>query len=166
MKLLMATIGVAMLLTSPLSAQNRQQRQQQMRQMRQQVTQRFLRSYVQTSGLDESQRVRFRGKMEESFEWGASNAERRGELWEALEGQMRPGIAADVDSVNGLISDLTQSIVDEARYRQTQVADLAEFLSPIQTAQFMIHMERFQRQVESVRGRRGRMQGGPPGGGL
>lgn len=163
MKLLMATIGVAMLLTSPLTAQDRPQRQQQ---MRQQVTLRFLSSYVRIAGLDEDQRERFRGKVEESFEWGALNAGRRAQLWEALEGQMRPGIAADVDSVNGLIEALTQSMVDEARYRQTQVADLAEFLSPIQTAQFMIHMERFHRQIESVRGRRGRMQGGPPGGGL
>ncbi len=153
-------LGATLLLSTPVAAQNRQRQQQmQGQQLREQVAQRFLNMFVETAGLDQAQKERFAEEMNSSFQWGAQHSAQQRQRWQALEAQMRPGVAADVDSINALMSALTRAKIEEGEHDAAQLASLSEFLSPVQVAQFMIHTERFQRQVESIRGRRGRMQG-------
>jgi hypothetical protein len=165
MRIFTLMIAASLAMSAPVEAQRPQRQQQMQQELRQQITQRFLGMYAQTAGLNEAQQERFSEQVQASFEWGAEHSARQREAWQALEAQMRPGVGADIDSLNALVGALSQARVDEALHHQTEVAKLAEFLSPVQVAQFMIHMERFQRQVESVRGRRGagRARGAPGG---
>jgi hypothetical protein len=74
------------------------------------------------------------------------------DLWVALEGQMRPGVAADADSVDALIDGILA--VQERRTAQARAEqeEYADFLSPVQRAQLTLSWRRFQMQIDRVRG--------------
>ena len=77
----------------------------------------------------------------------------------ALQGQMRPGVAADADSLEVLMEALIavqQERVDQAR---ADMERYSEFLDPVQQAQLMLSLRRLQFQIEGARMR----QRGPPG---
>ncbi len=74
---------------------------------------------------------------------------------------MRPGVAADPDSLNTLMDALIQVQADRVEQARTEQAEYAEFLTPVQRAQLTLSWRRLQGQIEQVRQRmRGRR---PPG---
>ena len=78
---------------------------------------------------------------------------RERQLWMALQAQMRPGVAADEDSLRTMMAaliEIQQEHVDEAR---EEMATAAEFLTPVQQAQLMLAVRRLQSQIEGARGR-------------
>lgn len=85
------------------------------------------------------------------------------QLKQALAGQMRPGIAADQDSVARLTERLTRTRGDLARSYQDEVQALG-FLTPVQRARYLQLRERLLERVREVRARRGAAAG--EGGGL
>ncbi len=131
--------------------------------LRQQVTQRFLDAYRVQAGLSPEQQEKFSETFRRWLRRREELQRRQRELWQALEGQMRPGMAADPDSVTKLmdaILDNSAALVEQARSEQREYA---AFLTPVQRAQLFILWERFQRQIEQVRRRMGPMRE-PPGG--
>lgn len=133
--------------------------------LRQQVMQRFLDSYRVQAGLTPEQQEKFAQTFRRSLQRREELQRRQRELWQALEGEMRPGVAADPDSVTKLmdaILDNSAALVEQARSEQREYA---AFLTPIQRAQLFILWERFQRQIEQVRRRMGTMRepAGEPG---
>lgn len=155
------------LVALPVGAQNpaaprRQQQQQEA--LLGQVVERFMQNISVQAGLSDDQMARFRAVTREGFRRRSDMAIRERNRWRALEAQMRPGIAADADSVAALLSGL-QGIQEErlaAAQREQEV--LAEFLNPVQRGQVAIAWRRLEMQIERVRGLRG--QGGPPWGGM
>ena len=82
-------------------------------------------------------------------------------MWRALEGQMRPGLAANPDSVTKLLDAVMAqraALVEQARSEQREYA---QFLTPVQRGQLVLMVERFQQQVEGIVRRRMEMQGRP-----
>ena len=145
--LILMTCGVVSL-AAPLAGQNPQLR----RQLQQQVVERFMENVRVQAGLSEEQMERVREVARQSFEDRQALAERERRTWRALEGQMRPGVAADADSLEALLDRLL-GIQDErvAQARQEQ-ATYAEFLTPVQRAQLTIAWHRLHLQIERIRG--------------
>lgn len=83
-------------------------------------------------------------------------------LKQALAGQMRPGVAADQDSVARLTERLSRTHGDLARSYEDEVQALT-FLTPVQRARYFQLRERLLERVREVRARRGAMA--PDGGG-
>jgi hypothetical protein len=134
---------------APLTAQNPQMRRQQ---LQQQVMQRFLTNFKTQAGLSDAQFERFQGVIRQSFEGRAELMREERQLWVALEGQMRPGVAADADSVDALIDGILSIQEELTRQARAQQEEYASFLNPVQRAQLTLAWRRFQMQIERVRG--------------
>lgn len=101
----------------------------------------------------------------------SGSAERRRELEAAerrfraaLAGQLRPGIAADADSVNRLLDGLAQNRVDYARVMQDEMKELATVLTPVQRGQLFLMRDRLLQRAQEMR-EQARLRGNrlPPG---
>jgi Spy/CpxP family protein refolding chaperone len=132
--------------------------------LRRQVMERFLESFRAQAGLTPDQDRRFREVTQRSFERRRELEQRERAFWRALEGQMRPGVAADADSVTRLLDGLLALGQEKLDQTKTDQREYAAFLTPIQRAQLTLMWERFQRQVEQVRQRQMQMRPGrvPP----
>ena len=134
-------------------------RQRQM--LQQQVMQRYMQNYKQQAGLNDQQFEDFTQLTERAFNERRELQQRERVLWQALEGQMKPGVAADGDSLVSLIDgifDVQQELVETERRNQK---DLAEFLTPVQRAQLMLSQRRLQNSIQNVmRNRQQNMEGG------
>ena len=131
-----------------------------------QVTERFMTNYRQLAGLTPEQDQKFRAVAQRSFEQRRARQQREQALWRGLERQMRPGVAANADSVTRLLDGIVAvraSAADQARADQKE---FATFLSPVQRAQLFLQYERLQRNIEDVFQRRmqrgGEREGSPP----
>lgn len=128
------------------------------------IMQRFVENVASHAAMDTAQAQRFRDDVRESFQRRREQERRERQLWRALERQMRPGVAANVDSVTGLLDDLMALRIEAARHAQAEYQEYGAYLSPVQRAQVMLAWERFQRQIEGLIRRR--MEGPRPGGAL
>ncbi len=152
-------ISAVLVVTAPLVAQDPQVRRER---LRQQVVLRFVRNFRAQAGLTDEQFQRFQEVLRGSFEAHAQLQRRERTLWMALEGEMRPGVAADRDSVVALLDALTELAVERAERLVTDQQTLAEFLNPVQRAQFTLFWRRLQQQIERLR--RDELPGRQPGG--
>ncbi len=132
--------------------------------LRRQVMERFVQNFIRQAGLDDEQRLEFQETMQRQFRDRAQQEQRRRQLIRALDEQMRPGVAASPDSVSALLESLVVLGEDVAAAVRTQQEEYAAFLSPIQRGVFVIHYERFRRQIENVQRRQMPRRGNrPPG---
>ncbi len=122
--------------------------------LREQVMERFLQTYRNQAGLTPEQDRRFRDGFRRSMDQRREIQQREQDLWRALDGQMRPGVAANPDSLNKLLDGIIAqraALVDQTR---SELKEYAQFLTPVQRAQLALMWERFQRQVEQIIRRR------------
>lgn len=129
--------------------------------LQQRVMERFLTIYRTQAGLTPEQDRRFTEVFRRSIEQRRALRQREQQLWRALEGQLRPGVAANPDSLTRLLDVLSAqraAMLDQDRAEQREYA---EFLSPVQRAQLTLMMERLQQQVEGILRRRMELQGRP-----
>ncbi len=147
---------LAALVAQPLTAQDPPERRQQ---LQQEVMRRFTENYRTQVGLDDEQFARFEETARQSMERRMEALQRERQLWMALQGQMRPGVAADADSLRTMMAaliDIQQERVDRAR---EEMATYGEFLTPVQQAQLMLSLRRLQFQIEGARMRQRRQPG-------
>ncbi|HXV85340.1 MAG TPA: hypothetical protein VD793_01510 [Gemmatimonadales bacterium] len=140
-----------MLLAAPLGAQDEPPR---LEMLQRQVMERFVESFRQQAGLTAEQDERFRAVVGRSFQERRRLEQEERQLWRGLAAQMRPGVAANADSVARLLDGVLanqQARVEQARAEQR---DYAAFLTPIQRAQLTLMWQQLQRQVEQVMQRR------------
>jgi len=152
----MRTLCLALIATAvffgSVAAQDPEGRQR--RQLQQQVIERLMQNARVQAGLAEDQFERYREIARRSI--ASRNEIQRQErvLWLALEGQMRPGVAADADSVSALIDSLVA--IPEQRIENARVdqEEYAEFLTPIQRAQLLLTHRRFEANIQQIMERR------------
>jgi len=124
-------------------------------QLRQQIEERFAARAQEELGLDDAQFHRLRSTSAQfaAQRRGVEQQERR--LRQAMALQLRPGVAANQDSVARLIDAL---IDVRGAYIQTyrdEMKALAGFLDPVQRAQYLMLRERLMALAQEVRaGRR------------
>lgn len=139
--------------------------------LRQTVVERFVRNFSQQAGLSEEQRAEFRQTLQQQFRNRQQLGQRRMQLLRAMEEQMRPGVAADQDSVSGLLESLVQLEEETAASRRSEQEAYGAFLTPVQRALLVISYERLQRQIQNIQRRQGQPgrnngrggRGNPPG---
>ncbi|HEX9729870.1 MAG TPA: hypothetical protein VGA37_15345 [Gemmatimonadales bacterium] len=127
--------------------------------LREEVVNRFLQNYRAQSGLSDEQFAQFQEMTRRV--WMArrdfDRQERR--VMIGLEEQMRPGIAADPDQVSALLDELMHLHVRRAAQAQSDQAEYAEFLNPVQRGQLVLAFMRLDRQIEQIMRERGRSRG-------
>ena len=133
--------------------------------LRQQVLERFTQNFIREAGLTEDQRAEFRQTLERHFRERGRLAQRRRGLLRAIEEQLRPGVAADADSVTRVVESVVALGEEMAAAVRAEQEEYAGFLDPVQRALLLIHYERFQRQIEGVQRRGMQRRGNRPGGG-
>ena len=147
-----AILGVVLVfLTGPLAAQ--EQGPPARDALRRQVLERFMQNFIQQAGLDDEQRVEFQQTTQRQFGERVQQQRRRRQLVRALDEQMRPGVAANPDSVIALLESFVLVGEEIAATVRTHQEEYAAFLTPVQRGLFLIHYERFQRQIEGVQRR-------------
>ncbi len=129
--------------------------------IRQQIETRFGAQIQQVLGLTDQQAVQLRTTLNTYAPRRRALEREERAIKQGLQGQLRPGIAADADSVAKLIDRLlalkvtyVQSFVDEDR-------EMSRYLTSVQRAQFQVMRERLMARIEEIR--RQRQQAGPRG---
>ncbi len=157
-----ATAALLVALPRPSLAQQPAGRADSLRQL---IQERFARTVQEQLGLSDEQGRRLR---ETAFTWFARRRNlglEEHDLKQALAGQLRPGVAADQDSVSQLLSRLLDLKVRQVETYRDEMKDLS-FLTPVQRAQFFAMRERLMERVQDVQGRmqqRQELRGARPG---
>ena len=155
----MRRVMVAMMLAAALGGraiaqepvETNAQRAEQLRQL---IEDRFAARAREELGLNDEQFQRLRSTSAQfaAERRGVEQQERR--LRQAMAFQLRPGIAADQDSV----AKLTSALIDvKGAYVQTyrdEMKALAAFLNPVQRAQYFVLRERLLNLAQQVRTQR------------
>jgi len=152
------------LVAGPALAQDDGDETPQAAQMRQQIETRFGQQLQATMGLSDEQAVKLRATFEKyGPERRAMEREQR-DIKRALQGQLRPGVAADADSVARLVDRLLANKVKYAESFVGEDKEMAKYLTPVQRAQFQVMRERLMARIEQVRQQRQqqRLQAGQP----
>jgi hypothetical protein len=159
------TVGLSLLMASPLLAQQGPPPGggpggPGAEALRQQVMMRFLQAYRSQAGLTPDQDRRFMEVFRRSVDQRRALQERQQQLWQALEGQMRPGVAANADSVTKLLDAIVAQQAAMVEQTRSEQKDYAQFLTPVQRGQLVLMTERLQQQVQDVVRRRMEMRPG------
>lgn len=131
--------------------------------LRRQIEQRFS-TYVRSElGLSDEQMTQLHATNQKYFAQRRALALRQRDLRRALQQQMRPGMAADPDSVGRLNESLRENRARLFELEQSQEREMSGYLTPVQVARYRMLRERFMERVNQLR-RRG--VGGPGGPGM
>jgi hypothetical protein len=124
--------------------------------LREMVEQRFAERLREDLGLSDDQTTKVRVTL------GGLAAKRRGmeqderRLRQALTFQLRPGVAANPDSVAKLVDALTNHRVAYAQTFKDEMRELAVILNPVQRGQYLLMRDRLMQRVQDVQ--QGRQQ--------
>jgi Spy/CpxP family protein refolding chaperone len=147
-------IGVVglLVLAAPVAAQTPGDRpSDRAGELRQQVMHRFMTQVRTNTGMDDEQFARFEQLTRDSFDARQQQRQREREIWQALEREMRPGVAADSSVVADLLDELIalgEAKVEQARREQ---AEYAAFLTPVQRAQVVMAWHWLETNIERIR---------------
>ena len=125
--------------------------------LRHRIEERFGARAQKELGLTNEQTAKLRAT---SQQFGARRGElrNRGErLREALAAQLRPGIAANQDSVAKLTDAMIELRMAEAQTSRDEVKEQSKYLDPVQRARLYVMRERFAHRLREVHGHRGDM---------
>jgi len=134
-------------------------------QLRLQLEQRFAERVRTQLGLTPDQEAKVRAIM------GSYAGRRRDleqgerEMHQALAGQLRPGVAADADSVTVLVDRIAASRVRYATLMQEELGELSGVLTPVQRGQLFLMRDQLLMRAQELRQQRiraGRPGAGPP----
>ncbi len=84
-------------------------------------------------------------------------------LRRAIDEQMRPGVAANQDSLSRLQDALVQNHLARAQLEQQHERDLSQFLTPVQRARLTQMRQTLQQRIQTIREGRWRAPPGRPG---
>jgi hypothetical protein len=152
----MRTLTTALLAIVVLmgSAEAQEQTAAQRRVLQRQVIERLLQNVRVQAGLNDEQFDRYQEIARRSLTERSEIQRQERLLWRALEDQMRPGVAADADSVSVLIDMLTAIPERRVELVRTEQLQYAEFLTPVQRAQLLLIHRRFENNIQQIVQRR------------
>jgi len=139
------------------------QRQQQMQNpdraalLRAQIEERFGQRVQAELGLTDQQMERLRTAMRSNEDRKRDTNEREADLLRAVMDQLRPGVAANQDSLGRLIDAVAAVRVQRAQSDQQELRELGQFLNPVQRARLLMMRRQLLQRIQEIRG-------GAPGG--
>ncbi|MEO8449658.1 MAG: Spy/CpxP family protein refolding chaperone [Gemmatimonadota bacterium] len=83
-------------------------------------------------------------------------------LRQSLVATMRPGVAANPDSVTRLVDAMTSARIGYAQTFRDELKDLSAVLSPVQRGQYVLLRDRFLQRIQEVRAERQEAAGRRP----
>jgi hypothetical protein len=119
--------------------------------LRRQIEERFAAQLRAQLGLDDAQYSRLRALMAVHAQRRAVLEAEEQALRAALQGQLRPGIAADPDSVTKLVDRLSAVRVSYAQTIQDEMRELQSVLTPVQRGQLFLLRDRLLQEVAEQR---------------
>lgn len=129
--------------------------------LRRELEQRFAAQMREQLQLTGDQETRVRAIMSGYAERRRTLESEERALRQALNGQLRPGIAATPDSVTKLVDAISASRVDYAKLIQDEMRELGTVLDPVQRGQLFLMRDRVLQRVRELRDA-SRMRGQPP----
>ena len=153
--LLLVSVTVAAF-AAPIAAQQRVGQGRQRVQMLQAIERRFLARVVEDLGLTGDQASRLRQTVREFSQQRRDLEQTERELKQALARQLRPGVAADQDSVARLTDALLQLKVDYVGTFRDEHREVGSYLNPVQQAQLLVVRERLMQRIRAIRQQRDR----------
>ena len=142
----------------PLTGQEGQDRPSRQQLMRQ-IEQRFMARATQELGLDAEQAERLRSTVTHFAVERRRLEQREREVKRGLQGQLRPGVAADQDSLVVLLDALTETRGAYVQSFKAELTEMATFLDPVQRAQYVMLRERLLEQIRRAQAARQRQEG-------
>jgi Spy/CpxP family protein refolding chaperone len=130
--------------------------------MRRQLEQRFLERMRTDLQLTAEQDAKVRSILGNFATRRRTLEDEERRLRQALSGQLRPGIAANADSVSMTVDALTANRVSYAQLIQGEMKELGGVLTPIQRGQLFLMREQLLMRAQELR-QQARMRGGPGG---
>jgi hypothetical protein len=121
--------------------------------LREQIEERFDQRVQEQLGLSDEQTTKLRATSKEYGERRRVLETRERDLRVALTGQLRPGVAANQDSVARLTKGLLDVRVDYAKTWRDEMNDLS-YLTPVQRAQLYVMRDRLLQRVQEIRDER------------
>jgi uncharacterized protein YdiU (UPF0061 family) len=123
--------------------------------LRHRIEERFASRVQERLGLTNEQTAKLRAT---SQTFGTRRRElhtRERQLREALSGQLKPGVAANQDSVAKLTDAMIELKLASAQNSRDEMKELTKFLNPVQRARLYVMRERFSDRVKEAHGHRG-----------
>jgi hypothetical protein len=154
MRSLVAVLTLAAAGLGPVSAQDPDTTRPHAQELRQRIEERFAQRVQEQLGLNDEQTAKLRATSREYGERRRVLETRERDLRVALTAQLRPGVAADQDSVARLTKALVDLRVDYAKTWRDEMNDLS-YLTPVQRAQLYVMRDRLLQRVQEIRDERG-----------
>jgi hypothetical protein len=154
-----AGLVLQVMLIAPLAAQDSTAPGPRAPTLRHRIEERFAVRIQEQLGLSNEQMAKLRAT---TVKFGGRRRElERSQLAirRALDVQLRPGIAANRDSVARLMDNLLGGRVAYAQTYRDESSELKSYLNPVQRAQLMTMRERLLRHARQFRERRGESEG-------
>ena len=131
--------------------------------LQQQIEDHVAQRVKQQLGLSDDQANRLRSTEENFRQRRRDLFQRQLTIEQGLRDQMRPGVAANSDSVRRLMDVRQAARADQLRLDQDQDREMAGYLTPVQRAQYQMIRERIRLRLQQLRRERiERRQGGGP----
>jgi Spy/CpxP family protein refolding chaperone len=105
-------------------------------------------------GLTDDQAAKLKATEQRFGEQRRAIIRQQREVSGALRAQLRPGVAANADSVRKLLDSREQAVTALGQLRRDENRDLAGYLSPVQRAQLQLARERWRARFAHMRGHR------------
>lgn len=149
--------SIALLLAPiyPVMGQQRDTSRVRSDSLRQRIEERFATRVQQELGLNNDQTAKLRSSSQQFGTRYRDLRARQRQLREALAGQLRPGVAANQDSVAKLTDGLIDLRMAAAQLTRDEMKDVGKYLTPVQRARYFMMKEKFQHRVRELRERRG-----------
>ena len=119
--------------------------------LQQRIEDLFVQRVTEELGLSQSESDRLRGTAVRMFQRRRGLEAESRRLNQLLARQLRPGVAADQDSVAHMTDSLVALRVAYARLYQEEEAELARYLTPVQRAQYYLLRERLLQRIQDAR---------------
>ena len=131
--------------------------------LRAQIEQRFSQRVQDSLKLTPDQATKLRDTQEKFGAQRRSIMQQQMERRRALDDQMRPGIAANSDSVRKLMDGMRDGRAQMVKIEQDEDREMSGYLNPVQRAQYQQMRERLMQRVNEMRleRRQERQMGGP-----
>jgi len=132
--------------------------------LRQQIEQRFGERVKEELGLTDDQAARMRVAMATIAARRREMEQEERKMRQALAFQLRPGVAANSDSVAKLVESLTNHRVAYAQTFKDEMRELSGILNPVQRGQYLMLRDRLMQRVQELQQGRMLNQGLAPAG--
>jgi Spy/CpxP family protein refolding chaperone len=119
--------------------------------LRAEIERRFADRVRQELGLTDDQAAKLRATHQRFGAVRRPLMQRQRDLRLALRDQMRPGVAADPDSVRNLMDGVHAGRAELLRIEQDEDREMAAYLSPVQRARFQMMRQQLLERVQELR---------------